>query len=334
MAYIFKDIDAVRGFVTVNLNTKIELLNPHLRSATQRHLQPLLGSVELGNLISAYNAATLTPAQNLLLPYAQQVAAQYMMLLALPTMTVHFSSMGVQEVRGKDGTTDGLRQWTYFENKGALEEAADIAAEELLAFLDASPATAYPDWEASTAFTRARQLFLNSATELAEYIDVRGSHRAYLALRPIVKNFVERQSILPWICQAQFDALKAQILAGSLTSENKALLSRIRPVVAYNALLKLSNQVSVWLGADGLRMPSTGNYAHGTPTKDADPELRAAFRKEMQSMADASTTALQQFILDNIADYPLIEGSSCNTIAKPRQPFQFRDQSGQTSFMT
>jgi hypothetical protein len=302
MAYIFKDIDAVRGFVTVNPSTRIELLYPHLRLATQRHLQPLLGSVELGNLVSAYDAATFTPAQELLLPYAQQVAAQYMMLLALPTMTVHFSSIGVQEVRGKDGSTDGLRQWTYYELQGATHQAADIAAEELLAFLEDAPANTYPDWEASTAFTRSRELFLNSATELGEYIDVRGSRRAYAALRPIVKNFVERQSILPWICQAQFDALKAEILAGSLTSENEALMQRIRPVVAYNALLKLSNQVSVWLGGDGLRMPSTGNYANGTPTKDADPELRAAFRREMQSMADASTTALQQFILDNISD--------------------------------
>jgi len=330
---LLRDIGDVRKYVTANNSTSMELLEPHVDLAQERYLKPLLGSIEFANLVSAYESNNLSLQQEALLPYAQRVVAQYMLLIALPTMMVHFSNIGVQEVQSKDGTTAGIRQWTFFELQGRTWLAADEAAEALLLFLAESPQGDFPAWESSAEFVRSRDLFISSAKELGEFVDARGSHRLYLALRPTMGQ-AERARVLPWICEDQFAELKAELLAGTASPANQALLERIRPVVAYHAILSWSRMSSVWLTPDGLRMPSMGNYSAGAPTKAADQELREAFRAEISTLAAAAETNLQKFIHTKIDDYPLIAASPCNPVHKSSQPYEPRDQTGMTSFMT
>lgn len=328
--FIFKTTEEIRAFVTVNKAATFALFTPALRTATNRFIKPILGATELTNLIDAHDAGTESLAQQTLLPYVQAAAAHYMIGTAMPDMAVHFSDMGVQEVAAKDGTSAGLRQWVYYELIGQHLDQGDQAAEELLQFLQGKEGD-YPFWAASPEYVAQKALFLGSATELGQYLDARGSFRVYQAARPFF-SMAERQHVLPWICQAQFDVLKAEHFAGTLTPESEALLEKIKPVVAYYGIYELSKVVNVWLSADGMRMPSTGNYSSGQSTKAADIEVREQYRQQILGMAQAAETLLQKFILESISDYPMISAGDCNPSVKVIQPYQIPSQRDQKSW--
>jgi hypothetical protein len=327
---ILDTIDVVRMYVTFNKSMTIALLNPHIERATLKYLRPILGDAETDSLLANY-PRSLTAAQTAMLPYAQRMVALYTVVLALPTMAVHFSDMGIQEVQSKDGSSVGLRQWVYFEVQGQMAQSADEAAEELLQFLEKN-ATNYPLWKTSTAYTFSHELFVNSATELSRYVDTRASRRIYLAVRPYMKNFVEVEWILPWIGEEQFAQLKTQIHAGTLTVVNEALVLKIRPVVAFAAMALAAPMVNIIFTGDGLRMPSTGNYGAGQSTKAGDIELRQRFIDTCAGRARGAQTTLQKFILDRIRDYPLIEASDTSPVEKTEQPYELPDQSCGTAW--
>lgn len=327
---ILNTTDEIREYLAVNKSATYDLLKPHILNASRKFLKPLLGKDQFDQLIAAHDALTETPEELDLLEYAQRLSAYYMQVLALPTMLVHFSDIGIQEQTSHDGSNNGPRLWVYNELMASALKAAGEAAEDLLQFLEEN-AVDYPLWTASDAYSFSHELFINSATEMGRYIETRGNYALWLSVRKYITNFSEPDWILPAVCQAQFDELKTQISANTVSANNAALIAKIKPVVAFSSFYEASKFINIIATPEGLRMANTGVPSTGRTDTKADLEQMEQFRRTCKEKADSKYTQLKQFIIDNISDYPLIEASDCYTVTKCTTPINL-DQSGSTGF--
>jgi hypothetical protein len=161
-------------------------------------------------------------------------------------MLANVGDAGISEPTGQNLT--GINQWKYFQTLEKYCSDGDLFLETLLQFLENAPAIDYPDWTDSDAQKAARGLIINSSATLANYAAVAQSRRAFLLLRPFIQR-CELQYIRPMLGVAMFDSLKASILDGTLSTDQKILIDQyLSPLlVSYtfkDALHKLAFQFS------------------------------------------------------------------------------------------
>jgi hypothetical protein len=245
---LFKNTAEVKSFCgTLNASTKWVTLSGYVESAEQKYIIPMIGQPLYDYIDALYNdTPPLGPEDSKLLKAIQRPLAFYTMLELFPYMLANVGDAGISEPTGQNLT--GINQWKYFQTLEKYCSDGDLFLETLLQFLENAPAIDYPDWTDSDAQKAARGLIINSAATLANYAAVAQSRRAFLLLRPFIQR-CELQYIRPMLGVVMFDSLKASILGGTLSADQKILIDQyLSPLlVSYtfkDALHKLAFQFS------------------------------------------------------------------------------------------
>lgn len=314
----------------LNINSSFESFASFIEDAQVRYLTPLLGqsSVDfLTNWYSSYDPTNIQPEEEYLIPLlskVQKVLTYYAILDSAPTMVVDMGDNGLTEKTNNDTTP--TRLFVLEKLVDYLSDTADAAAEDLLLFLEINSGT-YEFWDVSPERQEARTLYINSGWMVSQYIKLAEPRRFFLNMVQSIKR-VEELMITEIIGSDLNAELKSQMATDSLTSENDILISRIRPVVLYNAFIDTISDMAVAVGNNGLRV--LNNNEKISARGDSSALQTQGIMTKYRSNAATYEGLLRKFLNDNFADYPLFPVPVLDT--DPGHKSMFPDNNLRKSF--
>ena len=294
--------DDIKKYISIDRNTDFSTIEPYIQEAEAAV------SEYLGDTIYTALQGTLDETLEKLLPYVQRPIANYAYYLFIAGPgSVNISDIGIQVQRSQNSEPAPL--WKVNKLEQSFLRAGDKHLDKMLEFLEKNIAT-YPDWINSGAYTELKENFLQNATQASKYININNSRRVFLQLKGFI-SWSEEVIIRALICSAQFDRLRAGLKADDLTAEEKSLVEKIKPIVAYYSLHNAIPQLQISITDQGISVSSFSdsiNSKASATDKQID-KLRQSLKDSGQGYIDH----LKAFIVENIEDYSLIENSDCYT---------------------
>jgi hypothetical protein len=339
---LIKTVAELKKYIAIDENTSMATLQPFIDEAEQLYLKDLLGPAFYDELIELYEASVVeespTPLSDEiaeLLPYVQRPLAYYTLLQAIPQMSVTVGELGIRQHRSDK--SDSAPRWK--EDKlifNALRNA-DIHADKLLEFLElkATDDNDYETWFTSTANTKNSGFIVYSTLIASRHIDINNSRRVYLKLRGKMQE-IEKRFIPKLIGEEQYNEIIADLVAGDVSADNKALIDLIEPIVSKRALFMQLQFMRVQITENGIFVYSGTDdlYALGQLATDTDIKTLKAQLMDGELGYVADEQRLRQFILDNIADYPEIKATGVyKTQADPGPTFTPRNSPDNKHFI-
>lgn len=318
---LFTSIAEIKKYISIDGNAKMNTLQPFIDEAEQLYLVDLLGKQFYDEFTALYAASfaptdTALSAENAaLLPYIQRCLAYYMQLQSLLHLSVSVGEMGIRQTRSEN--SDPAPKWLQEKLQFQAMRNADIHAEKLLQFLEenATDSNDYATWYTSTANTKLSGLIVYSQAIASKHISINNSRRVFLQLRNTIRD-IETRMVPKLVGADQYDELKQQIITGSVTLVNEALIDLIEPIVSKRALFMRLPFMRVQINENGVLLYSGTDELIKKDMLASDADIKILRQQLMDGEFGylADEQELRQFILDNIADYPLIQASTVYTV--------------------
>lgn len=322
---LINNISEFRKYITIDANAKMDTLRPYIEEAEQLYIVDLLGRAFYDEFAAKY-ADSVKPtspvalnAENVkLLGYIQRCLAYYSQLHSIIHLAGTFGDMGIRQHRADD--SDAAPRW--LQEKLALQalKNGDIHADKLLEFLETNSTAGndFQTWFASAANTKLSGCIVYSTAIASKYIRINNSRRVFIALRDTIKQ-IEAKYMPKLIGLAQYAELVQQLTTGGVgipTPANVKLIDKLAPIIAKRALYMQVQFMRVQIEATGLFIYSGTDdlIKLGQLATDADVKIlrQQLMDGELGYLADEQE--LNQFILDNIEDYPEIKASTVYTV--------------------
>lgn len=226
--------DAIKRYVsTFQANLDWETILPITENAELQYLVPAIGQALYDRLEQAYNdypGSVLPTPDEKLIRKLQRSLAFYTLHLAGPELLTLTANIGMKESQDADGTALPPRQWAYVQTRRHAFKQGNLFLDQALAYLEANAAD-FSEWTDSDEYSKAHDLFFNSAIELEEYLPCNSSRLVYCQLRPYIRQ-AERRYIIPTIGQELHDELKTAILDRDISTDQSLLIQHIREALA------------------------------------------------------------------------------------------------------
>lgn len=315
---LITSIEEFKKYIPADMNMSIETLLPFIEEAEQLYMVDLLGKEFYEEYLALYLASgtTALSAQNKdLLPYIQRPLAYYAQLQSMVHLAVTYGDMGIRQHRAED--SDPAPRWLQEKLQFQALKNGDIHADKLLEFLEEEATTDndYGTWFDSAANTARTGTIVFNTAIASQHIDINGSRRVFLKLRPKIRE-IEQRFIPKLIGQAQYDDLVTKLKDGTTSAEDDALIAKLEPIIAKRALFMQLPFMRVQITDNGIFIYSGTDDLFKLGQLAGDAEIKVLRHQLMDSelgyLSDENN--LRQFILDNIADYPLIASSGVYTV--------------------
>jgi hypothetical protein len=317
---LFQSIPEVRKYIPIDANLPWEDFKPFIDEAEQAYIKGLLGDLYtpfLEDYTTNYNDVEqdndMSADNKLLLPYIQRALAYYAALQSLPHMGVSVGSTGLQEQFGSNSRP--APRWKMRELQLQYITSADKHADILLQYMeDNASLTKYTEWfndaDANTSISGA---IVYKTSIASQHIDINESRRLFLRLKKRIK-VIEETDIKRMLCQEQYDELIEQLQADDVTAENQLLIDKLAPYISKKALYLTLPSLRVSVTDEGITMHSSSDgVVQKAAANQKDIETLKCSLKDDEQGYEADWKRFDQFLIDNISDYPLIESSTCYT---------------------
>lgn len=326
---LIKTIEEILKYVPMDVNLHYEKILPFINDAQRKFIKPLLGDDYYTAFVTDYTTNTNPAgvdsgmdADNLeLLPYVQRALANYMAYLSVPHLGTAIGSAGLQEQ-----FTANSRPAPAYKVRSLQQQyinQADLFADELLEYLEENAtALKYPTWFADIEANTAMAGTIVYSTKIAsKYIDINESRRVFLRLKKRILE-IEKNDVKKMVCSDQYTDFVTQIKTGTLTSANRALLELIEPYIAKKALYLTIPSIRISVTNEGITIHSTNDGAvqKTAAAREEVKDLMKTLKDSELNGFDADWEKINQFIIENIADYPSIEASPCWTSKNLEDP--------------
>jgi hypothetical protein len=320
---LFKNTEELKQFVPATVTFDFEAVKPFIHQAEVKYIMPYLGVDQFNALRVAYQANSLSNAQTKLLELVRIPLANFAFALFVPVGQLQIAASGIQQGGSKD--KKAAAQWQIDELQTSFMNAGYDAIDPMLEYLEENKLL-FPAWASSTAYTVLKQFFINTARQFSEFVWINESRRTFLTLRAHMKK-TEEFSILPITCKPLFAELKSQILSGSISGANQALLNLIRPAVAHLTIARAIEELSVVFSENGIQV---ANNVGSTYTKGKEPASDARLQRlKCQAQADGETylARIRELLEEDLTAYPLYRESPCYQ-SKAHRLYQNDPESG------
>jgi hypothetical protein len=248
---LFKTTDEIKSFLPVSTTFKYNDILPFIKQVERDYIIPVIGKEQYDDINDDYNASatpTLSDEQTALLAKLRVPIANFAFMLWIPFGQVQMDSSGIRIV-----TTDNLKtafQWQIDELKASSNRSGYSGLEDLLEFMETNKAD-YSLWTGSTAYTEFKKHFIKSAKEFQLHFNISSSRMTYLAMLPIM-NRIEESVIKNTLGATKYAEIKAELLAGTVSTENQDLLDIIIPAVANLAMARAINELALKIDEFGI----------------------------------------------------------------------------------
>ncbi len=214
----------MREYLRIDLSEKEVSWASFVGPATEKYIRPVLGDNLLEDLEADYIAATHDAQLVALLPKVQLPLAKFTLLLAVPNLDLNVSEGGFT-VRSTPQQAPASRE-RVLAFQESLEKQGWDAIEVLLRYLEDNAGdyeSALGTWLTSDAYTLAIRNLVNSAKEFDKIYSIDQSRILFNQYRNILDD-VDLLIIKRAISADMFDALMAEIKAGSISTKNQKIL--------------------------------------------------------------------------------------------------------------
>jgi ribosomal protein S8 len=318
--------DLRRVLPRVSANYDFEDLKPFISLAEEKYIIDFMSQDFYDELSTAY-AATPSAEQLAAIRKLQFSIGYFTLLEALPHLDMQIASAGIG--LGNSETTTQVPQWKQYELASSLASNGEEFLDKALTFLELKKSD-YPTWLTSDAYTISKELFINSAKELNRYVPIFQSRRAYLSLRPFIKD-VQEVTIAGTIGQELYDDLISKIEGDTLNLDETHLVTLIQKPLANIAARQAFNQLAIAYNGRGFRILSTSD---GIMSKAVAPsETLTGLLSDFATRGESSLIALKQYLQDNADAWPLYKDSSAYVQSADTQAWKMPDNSCSNSFI-
>lgn len=229
MQTLFKTIDELRLYITVDYSQKEETILPYMAQA-HKYIKDFIGDTTFDAVLAWYNATT-PPATNsayeLLLEKIQLALANFGYMLAIPKINVNIGALGIGVVSNQNVAPASKERVDAL--KESCKQSGYDAIEELIKFIIANSA----DYADAYAWINNYLFFVNTATEVNHYTMANIRHWQFIENRPEMQ-LIERNKVLPILDQSEFDTIKGEMKSGTYTGDHSYIVnSFIKPACAF-----------------------------------------------------------------------------------------------------
>lgn len=228
--YKSTELTTLQGHLPIQGDFDIALLLTFIEDVEQEHLIPVLGQSQYDDIDAAHNGGSPTADQTALIEKCQAALAPLLMMQGLDVLGINVGNNGLTIY--SDENTKQAFEWQKEAYRKTINHMAFRRLELLIKFLEANKAT-YTIWAASDEFDTLYEGFINTADDFTkQYPKLAGSRQLFHRIRPIQLE-VEDERIRAILGDTLYDAIKAEINSGNISSANNSLLSIIKKAVAY-----------------------------------------------------------------------------------------------------
>jgi hypothetical protein len=298
---LLKTTDELKNYCSiVSLNLDIESLKSYIRKG-ERFIKESLGTAFYNAYNTKYNNDTLTTDEKLLLPFIQDPLTNISLYLWINGGQLKVSDVGVQIDHSNDKKT--AFQWQIDAWKEDLEQTGFNGLDDLLTYLE-SKKSVFTDWASdSTAFTQNKQFFVLDAVTFSGILDIGNSRRTFKKLAPFITMTHDMQ-LKPNLGDDFFNELKAALVGGTLSTEQKALVPYMQKCEVYFSLAQAYGPLRFVNKGNGLRVYETLNSIENADTQKAVGSLDAeANSRQMEELGKYYLMVLLKYLNEHASDY-------------------------------
>ena len=323
-----KDTDFKLFYPAINRNMAWPTLEPYVKQAEECYIAPWISDAFYQEIELCYLDLPKTevialcnptgfhktkidsiPAKDLVVYYLRIASAYYTIYTSMPHLNMRFGDAGLLETNPDDATP--VRQWVYKDARWNALMTGYKYLDKAIALMEseiADGSVEYEKYRNSTAYSVSKELLIPNADTMDGFVNIKGSRRAYIGLRPYIRK-AEKLYLKP-LLREQFDEIKTQHTAGTLTTENAALLAYMQPLLAEYTIIEATPEINLVNQGDGWKVLDTTDGM--TSSKDSYKEAIQHLINKAASNADYFKAELEGFLYENITDYPTFEASDAN----------------------
>lgn len=228
MPLLFQTTTELKQYINVSGDLQPATFLPSMQKAEDVWISVVLGPAQYADLVTAYNANTLSTIQSNLLDQVRKAEASLGMYLLLPILGVRIGDAGLMTAGGVD--QQRALQWQNDDLRNQLLYDGYNALDNLYNFLFANQSL-YPDWVSSVAYTQFTQYFINRVADFQAQVDIDNSNWIFRKLVPLMNN-IEQNAIIDTIGEPFFTYLKEQIAADTLAGPDIIAVQYIQEALA------------------------------------------------------------------------------------------------------
>ncbi|MCX6272209.1 MAG: hypothetical protein NTU44_13515 [Bacteroidetes bacterium] len=186
-------------------------------------------------------------------------------------------------------------EWMIERDDQSMLAKAHKLTDRLLTYLEENKEDSLiqEKWTNTDVYRLTRELFINSAKEFEEVFPIEGSRRFFLKVVPFIRE-AEQNQVLSVLGKDLFAELKAVILSGEITSDQRELIRLIRIPLALFTMVTAIKRLSVEVLPEGIFQ----NFIPGVQTlraKNPSPmEFKAELAGHLETEARRNLIVLQE----------------------------------------
>ena len=316
---LIKTTEELKENVPINGSFTYDNVLPYVNEVERDFIIPVISRPQYIVLHAAYNAGTATAKQLELLSLLQIAISNFAFMLYIPTGQIQISDSGIHIISNETKKT--AFEWQIRGAQRRFLNAGFAAIEPVYEFLEENKAE-FPVWVASSAFSFFKESFINTAKDFTLYVDkMNNSRRMFMAVKSSIRR-VEEFVIKNTIGIPLYTVLKAQILVGTISEDNKILLGYIKPAVAHLAFAQSIIDMALTIDEYGISVYNTNATLSVDAIGPASSELLNNLLVSNNAAGEGYLDQLRRFLLANAATYPLFPlppaGSSAQVINTDR----------------
>lgn len=321
-----KDTDFEQFYPSINTNMAWKSLEPYAYQAEQCYIVPWISEAYYQELSLVYNKLPIAqviqlctptnsqafveeiPVADLVFYYLRAASAYYTVYHSMPHINTSIGDAGIFE-KTPDNTTP-VRQWTFnttrwdalIKGYEFLDKAIMLMESEIDVDINA-----FKKYRNSTAYSVSKDLLIPSATTLSEHVNIKGSRRAYISMRPYIRKS-EALYLRAILGTGFFTEIKAEHKAGTLTAANALLLPYIQAYLAECTVYEATPEINIYNQGDGWKVLETTDGMN--MSKDAQANMIQNIITKSKANQDFYLAELEGFLYKNIDDYPTFKADT------------------------
>lgn len=306
-----KDTEFKTYYPSINRSMEWCTLEPFVQMAEDQHIIPAIGPDFYAVLETEYqtNGTIADEHKAYTFRLLRTALAHYAVYIAFPQLNLRISDGGVNETSASDVAP--VRQWVYNYSRWETAKQAYKYLDMALAQMESRVLAADTDYDVfktSEAYTESMELLIPNARKFQRFYNLQNSRKSYTALRPYILK--AEDIFLRPVFGDFFDEIKAQHLAGTLTTANAGILPYFQKLLAeYTVVLALPDLNFVNDG-DGWRVVE--NKDSGDPMNLR--EMLQQLHTRAEQNAETFLIELKNILYADLDDYPTFRDSNYNEL--------------------
>jgi len=296
---LITNILQLRTASPISVSNSLDIWRPYLTEAEETFIRPVVGDKLFSLMDDAVNGSgSDASVYDAVIVKARIALSLYALYLGADEMTVSVSASGIQVV--SSDTHKPASEYQILNLKESWMQRAHRHMDLMLKYLDENR-TKFPDY-----ISLEHDSFITNAAEFQKYVDINGSRRVFLMLKPILTS-IEKKYIRYTVSPDYYDALKESINgSGSspVSTDDQAVIDLIKPALAHLTIVRALQEITTdllnwgafvnsWSTFKSMRRMDEVNQSRVSLMLEANQRDGDAELKELQEFLDTNASAIK-----------------------------------------